>query len=142
MEIGKKNISFGWIWILIGLIIGAIMGMWSFNGPMPSPVGDYTALPRRMLRLSHIAFIALAIINILYGYEIDKIKLKNKLKCIGSRCMIYGAILMPIFLIAAIFLEPLKYLTMISAILVILAVIIMTIGQIKGVSPLKPKNPQ
>ncbi len=134
MEVGKKNISFGWIWILIGLIVGAIMGLWSFNGPMPSPVGDYTSLPRRMLRLSHIAFIALAIINILYGYEIDKIKVKDKLKRIGSKCMIYGAILMPILLMAAVFFEPLKYLTMISATLVIIAVTIMAVGQIKGMS--------
>ena len=67
MIIGKKNISFGWIWILIGIIVGAIMGMWSFNGPLTSPVGDYVSLPRRMLRLSHIAFIALAIINILFA---------------------------------------------------------------------------
>ena len=64
--IGKKNISFGWFWILVGVIIGAIMGMWSFNGPLNSPVGDYTSLPRRMLRLSHIAFIALGVINILF----------------------------------------------------------------------------
>jgi len=128
MEIGKKNISFGWIWILAGLIVGAIMGMWSFNGPMPSPIGDYTSLPRRMFRLSHIAFIALAIINILYGYEIDKIKLKDRLKRFGSMCMIYGAVLMPLFLIAAVFFEPLKYLTMISATLIIIAVTIMVVG--------------
>jgi len=133
MEVGKKNISFGWIWILAGLIVGVIMGMWSFNGPMPSPIGDYTSLPRRMLRLSHIAFIALAIINILYGYEVDKIQLKNKLRRIGSLCMIYGAILMPIFLIAAVFFEPLKYLTMISATLVIIAVLIMVIGKINKI---------
>ena len=75
MEIGKKNISFGWIWMLLGIILGAILGMWSFNGPFPSPLGDYTSLPRRLIRLSHIAFIALSIINILYGYEIDKIRL-------------------------------------------------------------------
>lgn len=132
MEVGKKNVTFGWAWLLAGLIVGAVMGMWSFGGPLPSPVGDYTSLPRRLLRLAHIAFIALAIINILYGYEIDKARLSNQLKRTGSVCMMLGAILMPIFLIAAAFIEPLKYLTMISATLVIVAVAVMVVGRVKG----------
>jgi len=126
MEIGKKNISFGWIWILAGVLVGAVMGMWSFNGPLVSPVGDYTSLPRRMLRLSHIAFIALAMINILYGYEIDKVKKYNK---IGSNCMIYGAVLMPIFLLGAVFFESIKYLTIVPSILVIIALLILVLGK-------------
>ena len=127
MEIGKRNVSFGWFWILVGLVVGAVMGTWAFNGPLPSPVGDYSSLPRRMLRLSHIAFIMLGIINILYGYGLEKIRLRK----VGSVCMIYGAILMPVFLIAAVFFEPLKYLTMIPATLVVVAVSIMVFGQIK-----------
>src|SRR3989344_7252200 len=131
MGIGKKNIVFGWVWILVGILIGAVMGMWSFNGPLPSPVGEYADLPRRLLRLSHIAFIALAMVNILYGYEIDKVFLKEKTKRIGSLAMVWGGVLMPLFLLAAVFYEPFKYLTMISAILIILAVSIMAIGQIR-----------
>jgi len=136
MSIGNRNISFGWLWILIGIIAGAIMGMWSFNGPLTSPLGEYTALPRRMVRLAHIAFIALAIINILYGYEIDKIK--SKFKNLGSQFMIYGAILMPLFLIAAAFFEPLKYLTVIPATLVTIALLIMVFGRFRSLYiPLK-----
>lgn len=129
MEIGEKNIRFGWIWMLLGIILGAILGMWSFNGPFPSPLGDYTSLPRRLIRLSHIAFIALSIINILYGYEIDKIRFKEKTKKIGSVCMIWGAVLMPILLIVSAFFEPVKYLTMIPAILVLIAIAIMAFGK-------------
>lgn len=136
MEIGKKNISFGWVWILVGIILGAIMGTWSFNGPLPSPIGDYTSLSRRMLRLSHIAFIALAIINILYGYEIDKVKLRKKLKKIGSNCMIYGAILMPLFLIVAMIFEPFKYLTVIPVVLVIVSIAIMVYGLVYTTKPI------
>ena len=132
IRIGKKNISFGWVWILVGLLVGAFMGMFAFNGPLPSPVGDYTSLPRRMLRLSHIAFIALAIINILYGYEIDKVSLKEKTKKVGSLFMILGAILMPIFLIIAVFFEPAKYLTIIPAVLLILAIFIIVIGKFRA----------
>lgn len=128
--IGKKNITFGWIWILAGLIVGAVIGMWSFNGPLASPIGDYADLPRRLIRLSHIAFIALAIINILYGYEIDKVKVK--LRNLGSHFIIYGAVLMPLLLIGAAFYEPIKYLTMIPATLIIISLIVMIIGRIKN----------
>lgn len=131
MEIGKRNIRFGWIWVLVGLLVGAVMGMWSFNGPMPSPVGDYASLPRRMLRLSHIAFIALAFMNILYGYEIDKTKLTPRMKRLGTGLMISGALLMPLFLLSAVFYEPLKYLTVISATLLMVAVAIITIGLVR-----------
>ena len=129
--IGKKNISFGWFWILIGIILGGVMSMWSFNGPLASPVGDYTSLPRRMLRLSHIAFIALAIINILYGYEIDKIKISNKIKKIGSIFMIYGAVLMPLILLGAVFFENLKYLAIIPTILIMFSLVIIVFGLIR-----------
>ena len=126
MNLGRKNIKFGWMWILIGVLCGAIMGMWSFNGPFISPLGDYISLPRRMLRLSHIAFIALAMINILYGYEIDKIK--SNFKKLGSNCMIYGAVLMPLILIGAVFFEPIKYFTMVPAVLIIIALLVIIKG--------------
>jgi hypothetical protein len=131
MEVGRRNISFGWLWILVGIVLGGFMGMWAFNGPLVSPVGDYTSLPRRMLRLSHIAFIALAIINILYGYEIDKLRIKNKLKRIGSNCLIYGAILMPLLLIMAVFMESFKYLTAIPTVLIVISLLIMVYSKMK-----------
>ena len=121
-----------WFWILVGVIIGAIMSMWSFNGPLNSPVGDYTSLPRRMLRLSHIAFIALAVINILYGYEIDKIKLKDKIKKLGSNFIMYGSILMPLILLGAVFFENLKYLTVIPSFLIIIALVSIVLGMMKN----------
>lgn len=132
-NIGNKNITFGWIWILTGILVGAVLGMWSFNGPFPTPVGDYTDLPRRMLRLSHIAFIALAIINILYGYEINnKSKLKLKTKNTGSVLMIFGAILMPVILIlSALVNESFKYLTTIPATLLIISLLIIITHRIK-----------
>lgn len=131
MDVGKKNISFGWLWILVGISVGAIMGLWSFNGPFNSPVGDYTALPRRLLRLSHIAFIALGVINILYGYEISKINLLLRYKQLGSRSAMYGAILMPLLLLAAVFVESFKYLTVIPVILLFIAILVMVVGKYK-----------
>jgi len=70
-------------------------------------------------------------INILYGYGVDKLKLKMKMKKIGSNCMIYGAILMPSILLGAVFYENLKYFTMIPATLIIISLVIMIVGRME-----------
>ena len=129
--IGKKNISFGWIWLLIGLVMGAIMGLWSFNGPLPSPVGDYTSLPRRMLRLSHIAFVGLSFLNMLFGYQVDRLVLTRKLKKSSSMLLIGGSVLMPLILFLAVFNEAFKYLLPIPAMMIIASLVIVAIGIIK-----------
>ena len=58
---GQLNISLGWITIVLGILTGSILGMWSFNGPFKTPTGhhNYVDLPRRMNRLAHIALFAL-----------------------------------------------------------------------------------
>ena len=131
MKFGQKNITFGWVWLLVGLICGAVIGMWSFNGPFPSPLGDYTALPRRMVRLVHIAFVALSFLNILYGHEIDKVKLSGKFRKVGCQSLMFGSIFMPTLLIISAFFEPVKYLLAIPATLVILGISIMVIGRLR-----------
>jgi hypothetical protein len=131
ISIGHRNIRFGWLWILAGIILGAILGMWSFNGPLPSPIGAYDALPRRMIRLSHIAFIALSIINILYGYEIDSLRIGEKAKKSGSLLLILGSVLMPTFLIISAFFEPFKYILMIPAMLILASLVIMAFGKFR-----------
>jgi hypothetical protein len=57
-----------WLSIVTGLLMGAVIGLWSFDGPVAAPAGfeDPSALARRLLRLSHIAFIALPALNILH----------------------------------------------------------------------------
>ena len=132
MEIGRRNVVFGWVWLLGGLILGAIMGMWSFGGPLASPFGDYTSLPRRLVRLGHVAFMALPMLNILYGYEIDKVKLTKNMKKFGSVSIILGAILMPLLLISAAFYEPIKYLTMLPAFLIIFSVSLIVYGLLRN----------
>jgi len=129
--VGRKNITFGWVWLLSGLICGAILSLWSFNGPLLSPLGDYTALPRRLVRLAHIAFIALAIVNILYGSSIDNTQLKKKWKNIGSQSLILGAIFMPVLLIIATSYEPIKYFLILPGTLVIIGVFVITIGLLR-----------
>lgn len=60
------NRAIGFTSLLIGVASGMIIGLWSFGGPVPIPdsIGDYSELPRRFLRLGHIAFFGLGLINL------------------------------------------------------------------------------
>jgi hypothetical protein len=125
--VGYLNISLGWAFMIVGIFMGSIMGMYAFKGPLKAPKGheDYTSLARRMIRLAHIAFVALPMISILYGMCIDTAHLSENLKHVGSYAMIFGMLGVPILLIAASFYNPIKYLEVfpVSAIFAALGII-------------------
>lgn len=97
---GTANIFAGWLTMVLGILSGATIGLWAFAGPFPTPPGhkNYGDLPRRMVRLGHIALIALPLINIVYGQFIDQIPVSDLLKYYGSRSMIVCMIGVPLFL--------------------------------------------
>jgi hypothetical protein len=113
--IGKMNIILGWITMVTGILSGAIIGMYAFAGPFPAPKGhkDYADLPRRMVRLGHIALVMLPLINVVYGQFIDSIPVSDSLKLFGSWCMIVCMFGVPLFLFMASVYLPFKYLEVI-----------------------------
>jgi len=122
---GQINILFGWAWMCVGFLSGMILGIRSEGEQW---LGGYASLKRRYLRLAHVAFVALSIINILYGKELGTIDLSNHLKNIGSALMIFGAAGVPLACISAAFVKKTRYLLPIPAFAVLIGVIILLIG--------------
>ena len=87
MNIGDANIIFGWVWLCLGFIFGMTLGIWAEGEKW---LGGYASVARRYLRLGHVAFIALPIINILYGKELLLVDLSDTVKNIGSYLMIFS----------------------------------------------------
>jgi len=56
--------EFGWLVIAISMGVGLLIGMYAFDGPLPSPVGEYNDYPRRLSRLGHSYAIVLGLICI------------------------------------------------------------------------------
>lgn len=109
----SRAAAIAWGSILAGALSGAVMGLWSFGGPFPTPdwIGAYDDLPRRFLRLAHVAMFALGLLHMLVARQITSAPITPKLDRLGLNAMAAGNILMPTFLIAAAIWEPLKYLT-------------------------------
>ncbi len=124
---GQLNIIFGWAWMCVGLILGLVMGM---RAEGEQWLGGYTSLTRRYLRLGHIAFIALSIINILYGRELESAGIPAYVGSIGSPLMIFGAAGVPLVCISAAFFRKAKYFLPLPALAVLVGIGILVIGMI------------
>jgi len=107
-----------------------ILGLWAFDGPVPPPArfAEYDALPRRLLRLGHIAAMALGLTNIFFGHELSHLSLGRSSRGIASTAMLLGAILMPAILTAAAFQESWKYLLPVPATSVLTSVALVCWG--------------
>ena len=127
MIYGQINIIFGWAWMCVGLILGLITGM---RAEGEQWLGGYASLTRRYLRLGHVAFIALSIINILYGREMGSAGIPLYVRSIGSPLMIFGAAGVPLTCISAAFFRKAKYFLPLPALAVLVGTGMLVIGMI------------
>ncbi len=124
------NRSVGWTSLAVGVAAGLVMGLWSFDGPLQPPawIGGYTDTSRRLVRLAHIAFIGLGLIDILIARELAQSALRPKARAVASWSMAFGNVALPLTLVAAAIYSPLKYVMGVPAGAVFLALILAARG--------------
>lgn len=105
------NAAVGWTGIAVGLVAALWIGTWAFAGPMPAPAGfeSYDALPRRLLRLAHIAAVAIGVLNVLLGRELPSLALPPRWKTACSRLAIAAWPGLALVLAVAAFVPAVKY---------------------------------
>jgi len=131
--IGQDLIVWGWCWMMLGITSGAILGLWSFAGPLPLPrhYESYDSLPRRIMRLAHVSMFALPLITIVYGTHIDIVPLSDSLKAWGAYSMVGTMIGIPTTLMVASKKNVLKYFSYIPVSLCFISLGIMAYGQLQ-----------
>ena len=100
---GDINRAVGWTSLALGAATGLVIGLWSFGGPIAVPawIGDYGDAPRRLLRLGHIAFFGLGIINILMARELPGLAVGETVRRHALDAMNFGNVALPAALIGA-----------------------------------------
>ncbi len=126
----KLNRTVAWASLLLGAVSGLVLGLWSFGGPVDVPtwLGDYGDISRRLARLSHISLFGLGILNLLVARELPHCALQEHAKTIGSISMNFGNVFLPSTLLAAAIYQPMKYGLGVSALSVALALSITAYG--------------
>lgn len=148
MAVGDLNRKFGWIWLLIGPLMGLfITGQFNRLGAEYASVtqevmiaGQNVALymgeasPRIANRLLHVHGALLAVLNIIYGMGIDAVPLSDKTKRLGSILAVIGAILVTVgfYTLQVASLGVLSFpLRVLGGIGLVVAVVIMAAGELK-----------
>jgi hypothetical protein len=85
--------SFGWVAILVGFVSGMLLGLGFQRDDF---LGGYGSLRRRMLRLGHVALIALGILNLEFARTLPSLRLPPTWLAVASAAMIAGAVTMPL----------------------------------------------
>ena len=83
------NWTLGWSLVLAGFLSGAVLGLGFHRDDF---LGGYASLSRRMLRLGHIALVALGLLNIVFSLTPPT----HAPPAIAAICFAAGAVLMPL----------------------------------------------
>jgi hypothetical protein len=87
------NFLIGWIGMLAGAVSGSVIGLYFHQDEW---LGGYASFPRRMVRLGHISFFGLGILNILFALTLTVVSLDAIVARIASWGFIVGAVTMPL----------------------------------------------
>ena len=91
-HIADFNLYAGWCGFLAGVVSGATIGLFFHRDEW---MGGYDSFRRRMIRLGHISFFGLGILNVLFGLTLGAASFAGDWIPAASRCMVVGAITMP-----------------------------------------------
>lgn len=87
------NAWFGWLWITLGFVSGAVIGLRFHKAEW---LGGYGSLRRRLVRLGHISFFALGLLNVFFAMSAPGYGLAAWRLSAASWAFVVGAGAMPV----------------------------------------------
>jgi hypothetical protein len=108
----------GWSLILAGFLSGAIIGLWFHREDF---LGGYQDWRRRLLRLGHIAMVALGFLNVVYSQSAAD-------HALAGHLLIAGGIAMPTVCVLSAWRKPLKVLFPLPVVMLVAAVVLILLN--------------
>ena len=121
------NMIAGWAGMVLGLIAGAVIGLFIHRD---SFAGGYSSYRRRMMRLGHVAFFALGIINVLFALTLSATHVVLAYPRLASLSLIAGAALMPLVCYLTAWKTPFRHAFALPVICVAVTLVLMLQGMV------------
>lgn len=93
MDLSVLHIMAGWVSMLAGALSGAVIGLFFHRNDW---AGGYGAFRRRLLRLGHIAFFGIGILNVLFGLTEQVMVWPEAYEKLASTGLLIALIAMPV----------------------------------------------
>ena len=107
MMVAGLNLWLGWTSVLGGVLSGAIIGLLFHREDW---LGGYNSFPRRLVRLGHISFFGLGILNILFALSAGTLHLSGSYLQVSSAAFVVALVTMPICCFLTAWRKPLRHL--------------------------------
>jgi hypothetical protein len=127
MEVSQLHILIGWGSMILGALSGAIIGLFFHRDEW---AGGYASFRRRLMRLGHIAFFGLGILNLLFGFTVQTLALAEPLLTISSTGFMLAVIAMPLCCFLSAWRKPFRHLFPIPVLGVMAGVVPIVVGGI------------
>ncbi|MFK7850181.1 MAG: hypothetical protein AB8D78_04310 [Akkermansiaceae bacterium] len=106
-DIVRFSLAAGWWGFLGGVISGAIMGLLFHN---ENWLGGYGSRERRMVRLGHISFFGIGLINLFYALSLIPLGISEDAARFGGISLLIALITMPLTCFLCAWRKPIRHL--------------------------------
>ena len=121
------NMWAGWSGMVFGLLFGAFIGLRFHEEGFG---GGYGAFRRRMLRLAHVAFFGIGIINVLYALTLESADLIVRYPALASTCLAAAVVLMPLVCILTAWKSSFRHVFAVPVVCVAIPLILLLEGMV------------
>lgn len=125
MGSAHASIVVGWITMVGGVVSGSIIGLLFHRDDW---LGGYNSFQRRLVRLAHIAFFGIGILNILFGLTATALSLSPDATRIGSTSLMIAAVAMPANCLLTAWRTPFRHLFFIPVLAVTVGILSVLVG--------------
>lgn len=123
------NEAFGWVWFVLGMATGALLGL---GFARPDFLGGYASWERRMLRLGHVSFFGLGLVNVLFALSLPRVALPAPWPMVASWSLVVGGVTMPLCCALAAWRQPMRRLFPIPVLALLIGTTIAACGVVLG----------
>ncbi len=113
--------------MILGLMSGAAIGLFFHQDTF---AGGYGSFRRRLLRLGHVAFFGLGILNILFSLTLTTTGVVLSYPATASLSLVAGAVLMPLICFLTAWKKPVRHLFALPVACVVISLVLLLEGMV------------